>query len=84
MLKNILILLHPFMPFVTEEIYCALPNHLESINIESWPLAVEIETGDLEEVDFMIEAIQAVREVRVSYDVKPSKPLNVSVLDANN
>lgn len=84
MLKNILIMLHPFMPFVTEEIYCALPGHIESINLETWPESMVIETSDLSEVDFMIEAIQAIREVRVNYDVKPSKPLNVEVLNTDN
>lgn len=36
-LKTSLILLHPFMPFITEELYQKLPNHLESIMIEKWP-----------------------------------------------
>lgn len=36
-LKTSLILLHPFMPFITEELYQKLPDHLESIMIEKWP-----------------------------------------------
>jgi len=36
-LKTMLILLHPFMPFITEELYLQLPNHLESIMLEKWP-----------------------------------------------
>ncbi|MDP2649919.1 MAG: class I tRNA ligase family protein [bacterium] len=36
-LKNVLILLHPFMPFTTEELYQKLPNHKESIMLETWP-----------------------------------------------
>jgi valyl-tRNA synthetase len=39
--RQILILLHPFMPFTTEEIYQTLPNHKESIMIEKWPQQLE-------------------------------------------
>ena len=84
MLKNIVIMLHPFMPFVTEEIYQSLPDTLESINLASWPTHLDIQNDDLEQVDFMIRAITQIRETRVSYDVKPSKPLSVSVLNADN
>lgn len=84
MLKNIVIVLHPFMPFVTEEIYQSLPNTEESINLASWPIVNPVDSSDLSQVEFMISAITQIRETRVSYDVKPSKPLEVSVLDSNN
>ncbi|NLW15854.1 MAG: valine--tRNA ligase [Erysipelothrix sp.] len=84
MLKNILIVLSPFMPFVTEEIYTHIPNSLESINLETWPKALDVETSDLNQVEFVINAITAIRELRVSYEVKPSKPLNAILLDSND
>lgn len=84
MLKNIVIVLHPFMPFVTEEIYQSLPNTEESINLASWPVVNTVDSSDLSQVEFMISAITQIRETRVAYDVKPSKPLEVSVLDSNN
>ncbi|QIK69901.1 valine--tRNA ligase [Erysipelothrix sp. HDW6C] len=83
-LKNIVITLHPFMPFVTEEIYLSLPDSIETINKESWPIEFAVDTEGLEQVDFMIAAILAVRETRVSYDVKPSKPLRAQLIDAHN
>lgn len=83
-LKNITILISPFMPFVSEEIYLTLPNALESINLESWPAVMDIETSDLDEVSFLLNAITQVRESRVSYEVKPSKPLSIQILDDHN
>ncbi len=83
-LKNITILISPFMPFVSEEIYLTLPNALESINLESWPTVMDIETSDLDEVSFLLNAITQVRESRVNYEVKPSKALSIQILDEHN
>ncbi len=77
MLKNIVIMLHPFMPFVTEEIYQSLINEQDSIMLESWPTAIDIDTEGLGQVDLLITAITGIRETRVTYDAKPSKALNV-------
>ncbi|MGN1276929.1 MAG: valine--tRNA ligase, partial [Floccifex sp.] len=66
-LMNILKLLSPFMPFVTEEIYCALPHEKESINKEIWPEIIEFDCCDKEkqEMQICISAIQATREIKV-------------------
>ena len=84
MLKNIVILLSPFMPFVSEEIYLALPDRLESINLESYPKAIDVNTDDLHQIHYVLDAITAVRESRVTYEVKPSKLLSIQLLDSNN
>lgn len=84
MLKNIVIMLSPFMPFVTEEIYLALPGAKESINLEEWPTSIDIDLSGIEEVEFMLEAITSIREARANYDVKPSKLLSVRILDTKN
>ena len=81
-LKNILITLHPFMPFVTEEIYTKLPNAKESIQIESWPEALSVETSDLEQVDILIEAITHIRELKVQYELKNKELLSCNILDS--
>ena len=82
--KDITILISPFMPVVSEEIYLTLPNALESINLESWPAVMDIETSDLDEVSFLLNAITQVRESRVNYEVKPSKALSIQILDEHN
>lgn len=73
-LMGILKMLHPFMPFVTEEIYLSLPHQCESINLESWPMLIEnIKTSQV--VDQLIEIIEKTRETRVAYNIKPSQEL---------
>ncbi len=84
MLKNIVIVMSPFMPFVSEEIYTHIPGTLESINLENWPVHMEVETEDLNQVDYIISAITSIRESRVAYEVKPSKPLQAVLLDSQD
>lgn len=77
-LQDILKMLHPFMPFVTEEIYAALPHTKEALCIASWPVAANLcDDSAKQEVADVISMIQAVREIRVSYQVKPSQPLEI-------
>ena len=83
-LKNILIMIHPFMPFVSEEIYLKMPEVMESINLENWPLEHPVNHDDLYEVDVLINTISAVRELKVSYDLKPSKTLSIGIHDGED
>lgn len=85
-LSGILKMLHPFMPFITEEIYLAIPHSQESINLESWPTSIDINVSesDMEDVKSLISMISAVREIKASYDMKPSAEVNVIVKDSNN
>ena len=78
-LEAILKMLSPFMPFVTEEIYLDLPHDKESMNLETWPEKVNF-TYTNEEKDEMaltISAIQAVRETKTEYGMKPSEDLEI-------
>lgn len=84
-LNGILRLLHPFMPFVTEEIYLSLPHEKESLNVESWPSAINVDFAQ-EEADGvaqLITMIEAVREIRTAYQLKPSMELQVEIYDAH-
>ena len=82
MLNAIVRLLHPFMPFVTEEIYLTMPHDLESINLETWPAKIEgIASTDMEGMERLISAIQKIREVKVTNDLKPSAPLTCMIKD---
>ena len=61
MLKNIVIMLHPFMPFVTEEIYTSIIGEKDSIMLEDWPKTIDVAYDDLGQVDLLITAITAIR-----------------------
>ncbi|MDY3712443.1 MAG: valine--tRNA ligase [Agathobaculum sp.] len=68
-------LLHPFMPFITEEIYHALPGTGESIMIEQWPeFTAELDYA-ADETDFekLMDYIKAVRNLRAEMGVHPAK-----------
>ncbi len=81
-LNAIVKLLHPFMPFVTEEIYLTMPHEKESINLETWPkVNNDVPACDLVAMDRMISAIQKVREVKNVNDLKPSTLLHVLMKD---
>ncbi|MDO4742744.1 MAG: valine--tRNA ligase [bacterium] len=74
-LSNTMKLLHPFMPFITEEIWQALPHEGGSIMISKWP---EFDTNidfDAEEIEFekIMSVIKAVRNRRAEMNVPPSK-----------
>ena len=83
---NILKLLSPFMPFVTEEIYLDLPHEKESLNVETWPEKIDFAYTEAEkqEMAIVMSAIETVREVKTNYDMKPSKDLVISLRDQDN
>lgn len=82
-LINICKLLHPFMPFVTEEIYQSLLHDKESINVETWPDKIEFDSKENEKefVDLALSIIVKVREIKQEYNMKPSNPLTISIVD---
>lgn len=80
-LKNILIMLSPFMPFVCEAIYLQYPNHLESINLESWPKPFGVVEQEDSHFGLVKEAIGVVREIKNTYGIKPSADVRVMLLD---
>ena len=88
-LKKVLIdslkLLHPYMPFITEEIFCNLQDEEETIMLSAWPTKdpeltfPEVETS----IEMVKEAIRKVRELRLSMNVPPSKKARVFVVAAD-
>ena len=78
-LSNTLKLLHPFMPFITEEIYQALPHECESIMISKYPSACDCLSfpADAEKMTKIIDAIKAIRIRRSEMNVPPSKKAKV-------
>lgn len=82
MLSAIIRMLHPFMPFVTEEIYQKLPHDKESICLETWPEKLaDLPEADIDGMDRLISVIQKIREVKMANDLKPSAPLDVEIRD---
>ena len=88
-LKTVLIdalkLLHPYMPFITEEIFCTLQSEEESIMISKWPEYTEARAFAKEERDIEIlkEAVRGIRNVRTEMNVAPSKKAQVFVVSEN-
>ena len=86
-LKKVLIdalkLLHPYMPFITEEIYCTLmDNDDDSIMISAWPEYTESMNfaEDMDAVECIKEAVKGIRNVRGEMNVPPSKKAKVIVV----
>ncbi len=85
-LKTVLVdalkLLHPYMPFVTEEIFDTLQDKEDSIMVSKWPEYTEAYafTEDEEAVEMMKEAVRAIRNVRTGMNVPPSKKASVYVV----
>ncbi len=80
-MSNTLKLLHPFMPFITEEIWQALPHDGESIMIEKYPEYDSALSFEKEEADFerVMEAIRTIRNARAEKNIPPSKKAAVYV-----
>lgn len=78
-LEAIIKLLHPFMPFVTEEIFQALPTHDESIVISSWPTVNEAYNFDVKIMSSLQEIIRAVRNIRAEVNAPLSKPIDLVI-----
>ena len=74
-LSGVLKLLHPFMPFITEEIYCALPVSDETIVLSQWPQYNESLNFKEEEADMTVicDAIRGIRNIRAEMNIPPSK-----------
>jgi len=84
-LLDIMKLLHPFMPFVTEEIYQNIPHLEESIMISSWPQAIDEfdDEASVESFKIVQELIRVVRNARAKYNVAPSKKLDIIIHPTN-
>ncbi len=84
-LINSLKLLHPYMPFITEEIFCNLQDEEASIMVSAWPEYKTEWNFEQEEyaVETIKEAVRAIRNVRTSMNVAPSKKAKVYVVSEN-
>ncbi len=81
-LRETLKLLHPYMPFITEEIYLSLPHDEESIMISKFPVYKEALdfSGEAESFEKIIAVIKAVRTRRSEMNVPPSKKAELYIV----
>ena len=81
-LSGVLKLLHPFMPFITEEIFCALPTGEETIMTSQWPLYTESLSFPEEEKKMAVicDAIKSVRNIRTEMNVPPSRRASMIIV----
>ena len=88
-LQNVLInalkLLHPYMPFITEEIFCTLQSTEESIMISKWPEYTKAWEFEKEEgeIEIIKGAVRGIRNVRSEMNVPPSRKAQVFVVSEN-
>lgn len=80
-MSNTLKLLHPFMPYITEEIWQTLPHEGESIMIQKWPeYRPELDFPQQEAaIERVMDAVRAIRNRRAEMNVPPSKKASVNI-----
>ncbi|MFD2446238.1 valine--tRNA ligase [Bacillus sp. CGMCC 1.16607] len=78
-LDNTMRLLHPFMPFITEEIWQNLPHQGESITMAAWPTVKEelTDANAANDMKLLVEIIRSVRNIRAEVNTPLSKKINM-------
>ena len=84
-LINAMKLLHPFMPFITEEVFTSIQDDEETIMLSKWHEFDENLNFKMEEknIELIKDAVKSVRQVRLSLNVPPSKKVNITVVADN-
>ncbi len=80
-LEKILKLLHPFMPFLSEEIWHFVKEREEDIIIANWPKAGAIDTSLLEDFETITEVIAGIRTIRKTQNIPNKEPLSLEVIN---
>ncbi len=84
-LSGTMTLLHPFMPFITEEIWQHLPHQGDSIMISSWPQAQDdlLDKEAEEQMELIMEIIKVVRNIRAEMNVPPGKKSQLILVNSS-
>lgn len=80
-LKDIIIMMAPYTPFIAEELYLSLPNHQASVMLEKYPQVYKTKVMRQDEVavEELYQAIQDIRNYKVERDLAPNHPLNIKI-----
>jgi valyl-tRNA synthetase len=83
-LDQILVMLHPFMPFITEELWHALARRPQDLITAAWPVldAISVDTAAVADINWLIKTISAIRSARTELNVPPSALLGCLVANA--
>lgn len=80
-LRAIILLIYPYTPFIAEELYLNLPEHLESVMLESYPIYNEAEVDESinEQIDILFNVIKDVRNYKIENKIAPNAKLDLSL-----
>ncbi len=83
-LRNVLVdtlrLLHPFMPFITEEIYQNIPGHSETIMLDAWPKPGDYWGEAVDNMQGIMSVIRAIRNIRAEFGISPGSKIKSIIL----
>ena len=84
-LTNVIKLLHPFMPYITEEIYSYFPNKNDMLINETWPKYSETKSYKNEEqiIDKLVESVISIRNSRQEMNIAPKKQSDIYILTSD-
>ena len=77
-LKNIILMIYPYAPFISEELYLNLPSHLESIMLESYPQYEEINI-EFNQVELLYKIITDIRNYKVNAKLAPNYKIKLVI-----
>ena len=77
-------LLHPFMPFITEELYQQLPGHEETIMLSAWPKAQEgqLYARECATMETIMDLVKSIRNIRADLKVPPAQRIEARIITA--
>jgi valyl-tRNA synthetase len=81
---QILVMLHPLMPFITEELWAAMGQRPYELIVAKWPKSeAKVDRGAKDELDWLVRLVSEIRSARTELNVPPSAKLNLFAADAS-